>query len=96
MQGDITRSAALVLFPPHGSRVWVHYGITAPAQPCRTGPALCSVMPLFTKTSPAHWPQESRVVSCRSCVRTYLTYISETGKTEKLEVRDVLHYPLPP
>ena len=28
MQGDITRSAALVLFPPT-ARVWAHYGITA-------------------------------------------------------------------
>merc|ERR1712106_117148 len=76
--GDITRSAALVLFPPTARA----YGsITASrrtrtAAPCRTGPALRSVMLLFTKTSPAH----KRVVSL---VRTYISYVYIRDCTRK-------------
>ena len=81
MQGEITRSAALVLFPPTARA----YGsITASrrtrtAAPCRTGPALRSVMLLFTKTSPA---AHKRVVSL---VRTYISYvyIRDCTRTER-------------
>ena len=66
-----------------------HHG--APAQqhrgPCRTGPALRSVMLLFTKTSPAH----KRVVSL---VRTYISYvyIRDCTRTERSWTTACVHF----
>ena len=109
MQGEITRSAALVLFPPtaraYGSITasrrtrteilraalrWCssrprlarmgplrHHG--APAQQHRAEPVRHSVPLCCCSRKPHRLTRES----CRSCVRTYLTYISETVQEQR-------------
>ena len=65
--------------PAHGSRVWVHYGITAHPQQHRAEPVRHSVPLCCCSRKPHRLTRES----CRSCVRTYLTYISETVQEQR-------------
>merc|ERR1712194_193797 len=66
--------------PAHGSRVWVHYGITA--HPHSSTVQNRSGTPFRYAAVHENLTGLTRE-SCRSCVRTYLTYISETVQEQR-------------
>ena len=109
MQGEITRSAALVLFPPTAraygpitaSRRTRTEILRAALRWCSSRPRLARMGPLRHHGAPAQQhraepvrhsvplcccsrkPHRLTRESCRSCVRTYLTYISETVQEQR-------------